>query len=76
MARRARWKGAWIPQPEIATPAGIKQAFSIYTKSAHLKWDREALRGLPYITTDHGPLVDDKCECVIAQNAVHLLVNS
>lgn len=52
-------------------------------KPAHLKWDREALRGLTYITTDRSPLKrwlwvigragDGKCDCSIAQNAVHMM---
>jgi len=44
--RCGRWIGAWIPQPEIATPAGIRQVFPLYTRPAHVKWDREALRSL------------------------------
>jgi len=32
-----------------AQEAGIRQAFALYAKpAAHLKWDREALRGLTY----------------------------
>jgi len=83
MARRTGWVGVWIPGPEIATPAGIRQAFAMYTRPIHLKWDREALRGLTSITTDRGPLKrwlqtigraeEDACECRVAQNAVYLL---
>ena len=52
---------------------------STFIPAAHLKWGREALRGLTYITTGRGPLRRwlwaigraecDKCECGIAQNA-------
>jgi len=45
-----------LSQPEIATPAGIWEAFPLYIRSAQVKWDREVLRGLVYITTDCGPL--------------------
>jgi len=54
MARKTGWVGAWMSQPEIATPAGIQQAFPLYSRPAHPKWDREALWGLVYIT-DRGP---------------------
>jgi len=33
MARRTGWVGAWIPEPEIATPAGTRQAFFLFKKS-------------------------------------------
>ena len=56
MTRRTGWIGAWIPEPEIATPAGIKQASLLFAWPAHLKWDREAARGLTYVETDRGPL--------------------
>jgi len=40
----------------IATPAGIKQEFTIYPKApAHLKWSPMAVRGLVYMVTDKGP---------------------
>jgi len=68
--------GAWLQRPEVATPAGINQAFPIYTKLARMKW------GLTYMITDHDPSkwwlriigrVDgNKCEYEITQNAVHL----
>jgi len=54
--RQTGWIGAWIPKPEIATPAGIKHVFPIYTKPGHLEWNREALGGLTYVTMDCGPL--------------------
>jgi len=49
MARKTGWIGAWMSQPEIATPAGIRQVFPLYTRPAHLNRDREALWGLVYI---------------------------
>ena len=73
----------WLSKPELAIPAGIRHAFPLYTKPAHLAWDREALRGLVSVTTDRGPmkywlwtigrLDDSRCECGSAQSAVHLL---
>ena len=56
MARETEWVGAAMQEPEIATPAGIHQAYPIYSKPAHMTWDREALRGLTYISTDHRPM--------------------
>jgi len=50
ISRKAKWVEAWLAQPEIATPAGVRHAFALFTKLAHLKWDREALRGLVYPT--------------------------
>jgi len=44
--------------PDIITPAGIRQAHPvrIHPKApAHLKWSREAVRGLTYVVTDKGP---------------------
>jgi len=41
---------------DIATPAGIRQAFPLHTKApAHLSWSRDAIRGLTYLVTDKGP---------------------
>jgi len=64
-------------RPVSSTPSPL------YTKSAHLKRDQEALRGLTWIKADRGPLKrwlwvigraeDDKCECGVAQSAAHLL---
>jgi len=45
-----------MSQPEIATPSGIRHAFPLFHSPAPLRWDREALRGLAYVATDHGPL--------------------
>jgi len=49
MARETGWAGAAMQEAEIATPAGIHQAYPIYSKPAHMTWDREALRGLTYL---------------------------
>lgn len=83
MARRTGWVGAWLPEPEIATPAGIRQAFTMYTRPTHLKWDRGALRGLISIIMDKGPskrwlwiigrAEEGVCGCGIAQNAAYRL---
>jgi len=80
---RTGWIGAWIPEPEITTPAGTRQAFSLYAKPTQLEWDRGALRGLTKITTDCRPLKywlrvisraeEDECECGVAQNTAHIL---
>lgn len=82
-ARRSAWLDRRTAQPEIATPAGIRQAFPIHSRPRWLKWDRQSLKGLTYIVTDRGllkrwlwvigPAEDDKCECGVAQNAAHLL---
>jgi len=56
MTRRTGWIRAWIPESEIATPAGIHQAFPLYARPAHLQWDREALQGLTYVSIDRGPM--------------------
>jgi len=39
------------PMPDIVTPAGIRQAYPIPTPKSppHLKWSREAVRGLTYV---------------------------
>jgi len=75
------WVEAWLSQPEIATPAGIRYTSPLFTRLAHLKWDRETLRGLAYVTTGRRPLKhwlwsigraeDSKCGCRGSQNAVH-----
>jgi len=45
-----------MPEAEIARQAGIEQAFPIYAKPAHMRWGREALQGLAYISTGRRPL--------------------
>ena len=59
------------------------EAFPIHCKPAHLKWDRQAVKGLTYMVTDRGPhrwwqktisrMEYDKCKCGIAQNAAQLM---
>jgi len=88
--RRAKLEVAmgWrMHKPDIVTPAGIKQAHSIYPKApAHLRWPTRAIKGLVYIVTDKGPqrqwlweigrAEDAYCICDIdewtPQNATHL----
>jgi len=85
-AKGAVRKGKRMHKPDIATPAGIRQAFRIHEGApAHLKWNRTAIRGLTYMITDKGPQagwmkeigkVDDgscPCDGWTLQNAAHLL---
>ena len=45
--------GRALRKLNIATPAGVKQAFKINHKTVHTAdWHREALKGLTYICTD------------------------
>jgi len=38
--------------PDLVTPAGIRQAYPLHSKApAHLKWSREAIKGLTYLVT-------------------------
>ena len=51
-------------QPDIATPAGTKQAYHIHPKApGHLRWSTRAIRRLVY-----GYMVTDKglCTCTTA----------
>ena len=73
--------------PDIATPAGIRQAYQIHGVSEQVRdWDREALKGLTYITTGRGPTGSwlktigkteegrcGVCEERTLQNGAHLL---
>jgi len=64
------------------TPAGILQAFPLHVKPpAHMKWSRDAIRGLTYMMTDKGPqrqwvreISRTGCVCDgwTPQNAAHL----
>ena len=55
MAKQEVWVGQKMHKPDIATPAGIRQAHPIHPKAPpHLKWSREAVRGLTSIVTDKG----------------------
>jgi len=70
-------------------PAGIRQAYQLHSKApAHLRWSRQAIRGLTYLETDKGPqrqwlkeigkVEDVSCVCDgwTPQNAAHLYVCS
>jgi len=86
--RRAKmevWMGERMHLPDIATPAGIRQAFPLHTKTlAHLSWSGDAIWGLTYLVTDKGPQwqwlkemvkVDDLsciCDGWTPQHAAHL----
>jgi len=86
MAGRTADMGWRLMEKSIATPAGIKQEFPIYPKAPpHLKWSRQAVRGLVYMVTDKGPQrqwlweigksEEQWCVCDgwTAQNAAHLM---
>jgi len=52
MVERQRTLMHW---PDIVTPAGIRQAYPLYSKAPpHLSWSRKAVRGLTYLDTDKG----------------------
>jgi len=86
-ARMEVWMGERMHWPDIVTPAGFRQAFSLHGRApSHLRWNRVTLRGLTYLVTDKGPQrqwlkgigkVDDPncvCDGWTPQNAAHLLV--
>jgi len=86
--RRAKEKvaeGVWNSDRSLATPAGIRQAYPLYRREPHMKWDRDELRGLTYLHTDKGPMKEwlfrigrsdsPRCECGEAQNAAHLMAS-
>jgi len=84
-AREGVEKGVWRSDPSLATPAGIRQAYPLFQKKKHMKWDRDEVRGLTYLHTDKGPhkhwmfkigrAGDSRCGCGETQNAVHLLTS-
>jgi len=45
-------EGIWNSDRSLATPAGIRQAYPLYRREPHMKWDREELRGLTCLHTD------------------------
>ena len=47
-AREGVEKGVWRSDPSLATPAGIRQAYQLFQKKRHMKWDRDEVRGLTY----------------------------
>ena len=78
-------EGIWNSDQRLATPAGIRQAYPLYSKEPHLKWDRDELRGLTYLHTDKGPLKawmfkigraeDPWCICGEVQSAAHVMAS-
>jgi len=84
-AREGVARGVWESDPSLATPAGIRQAYQLFEKKKHMKWDRDELRGLTYLHTDKGPMrhwlfkigkaEDPKCRCGAIQNAAHLMMS-
>ena len=86
--RRAKdevMKGIWNSDRSLATPAGIRQAYPLYTRTPQMKWDREEVRGLTYLHTDRGPMAEwlfkigradsPRCKCGEIQNAQHLMAS-
>jgi len=65
--------------------AGIRQAYPLFNKEQHMKWNRDELRGLTYLHTDKGPqkawlfkigrASSPRCKCGETQNAAHLLTS-
>jgi len=78
-------KGVWRSDPSLATPAGIRQAYPLFRRKKHMKWDRDEVRGLTYLHTDKGPMRQwlhkigkaehPRCGCGAVQNAAHLLTS-
>jgi len=76
-------EGQWKSELSIATPAGIRQAYPLFRREPHLKWDRTEMRGLCYLHTDKGPMKawlyrigkaeNPLCGCGQIQNAAHLM---
>ena len=84
-AREGVERGVWRSDPSLATPAGIRQAYPLFERKRHMKWDRDEVRGLTYLHTDKGPMrqwlfrigksEDPRCGCGEVQNAAHLLAS-
>jgi len=78
-------RGIWRSDRSLATPAGIRQAYPLYGREPHMKWDRDEVRGLTYLHTDKGPLKawlfkigkaeDPFCGCGKIQNAAHIMAS-
>jgi len=49
-------KGVWRSDPSLETTAGIRQAYQLFQKKRHMKWNRDEVRGLTYLHTDKGPM--------------------
>ena len=86
--KRAKEKveeGIWGHDRSLATPAGIRQAYPLFNKEQHMKWNRDELRGLTYLHTDKGPqkawlfktgkVSSPRCKCGEIQNSAHLLAS-
>ena len=44
--------GEWMHRPDIVTPAGTRQAYTLHSRApAYLGWSRQALRGQGAPTT-------------------------
>lgn len=57
--RRAKdtvMRGQWMSEPGPATPAGMRQAYPLYQRASHLKWDQDELTRLTYLHTHRGPM--------------------
>jgi len=52
-AREEVEMGWRMGRPDIATPAGIKQAYPIHPRALpHMRWSTRAIKGLVYMVTD------------------------
>jgi len=84
-AKREVKRGKRMHEPDIVTPAGIRQAYKLHGGAPKwLGWSRWAVRGLTYMVTDKGPQAqwlrvigkteDASCVCDgwTPQNAAHL----
>jgi len=81
-AKEGAMKGIRGSDQSLATPAGIRQAYPLYGKEPHMKWDR---RGLTYLHIDKGPMKawlfkirkakDPFCTCGETQNAAHIMAS-
>jgi len=55
-AREGAELGWRMGRPDIATPAGIRQACPIHPKAPlHIRWSSRAIKGLVYMVTNKGP---------------------
>jgi len=48
--------GDWMSDPSLVTPAGIRQAYPLFERPAHLRWNRDEFSGLTYLDTNTGPM--------------------
>ena len=48
--------GWGMNRPDVATPAGVKQAHPLHPKAPkHIRWSTKAMKWLVYMVTDKGP---------------------